>query len=64
MRQVAKSKTAMGFDSPVVGPETLRAAAAAKVRAIAVESGCTLLLEKETLIESANRSKITLFGRK
>ena len=35
----------------------------AKVRAIAVEAGRTLLLEKAALIDLAERSKISLVGR-
>ena len=53
----------MRFDVPVIGAETLRVAAEAKVRAIAVEAGRTLLLEKAALIDLAERSKISLVGR-
>ena len=53
----------MRFDVPVIGTETVRIATDAKIRAIAVEAGRTLLLEKAALIDLAERSKITLFGR-
>jgi DUF1009 family protein len=33
------------------------------VRAIAIEAGCTLLLEKEAIIEQADRSRISILGR-
>jgi UDP-2,3-diacylglucosamine hydrolase len=51
------------FDMPVIGTETVRVAADAKVRAIAVEAGHTLLLEKAALVDLAERAKISLVGR-
>ena len=53
----------MRFDVPVIGTETVRVATEAKVRAIAVEAGRTLLLEKAALTALAERSKISLIGR-
>jgi DUF1009 family protein len=41
----------------------LRVAGEAKIRAIAVEAGRTLLLEKAALIDFAERSRISLVGR-
>ena len=61
--KVTKPNQDMRFDVPVIGPETLRVAAEAKVRAIAVEAGRTLLLEKAALNELAERLKISLFGQ-
>ncbi len=61
--KVTKPGQDMRFDVPVIGTETLRVAVEAKVRAIAVESGRTLLLEKAALIALAERSKISLVGR-
>ncbi len=60
--KVTKPGQDMRFDVPVIGTETLRIATDAKVRAIAVEAGRTLLLEKAALIDLAERSKITLVG--
>jgi UDP-2,3-diacylglucosamine hydrolase len=53
----------MRFDVPVVGTETIRIAAEARVRVIAIEAGKTLLLEKESLIDLAERSRISLVAR-
>ena len=53
----------MRFDVPVIGTETLLVAAEAKLRAIGVEAGRTLLLERAALIAAAERAKITLVGR-
>ena len=61
--KVTKPRQDMRFDVPVIGTETLRVAAEAKIRAIAVEAGRTLLLEKAALIDLADRSKISLVGR-
>ncbi len=61
--KVTKPNQDMRFDVPAIGTETLRVAAEAKVSAIAVEAGRTLLLEKAALIALAERSKISLLGR-
>ncbi|MBA3442056.1 MAG: UDP-2,3-diacylglucosamine diphosphatase LpxI, partial [Pyrinomonadaceae bacterium] len=47
---------------PVIGIETIRVAAAAKIRVIAVEAGRTLLLEKEALVEAAENAGISVVG--
>ena len=60
--KVTKPNQDMRFDVPVIGTETLRVALEAKVRAIAVEAGRTLLLEKAALVALAVRSKISLVG--
>jgi len=61
--KVTKPNQDMRFDVPVIGVETLRVAAEAKIRAIAVEAGRTLLLEKTALIDLAEKAKISLLGR-
>jgi hypothetical protein len=53
----------MRFDVPVIGLETLRVAAEAGLRAIAVEATRTLLLEKDEIVDVANRSKISITAR-
>jgi UDP-2,3-diacylglucosamine hydrolase len=63
MVKVAKPNQDLRFDVPVVGVETIRLAAQNAVRVIAVEAGKTLLLEKETLINMANRSAISIVAR-
>ena len=47
MIKVAKPNQDMRFDVPVIGIETVRVATEAKIRAVAVEAGKTLLLERE-----------------
>ncbi|PYJ51355.1 MAG: hypothetical protein DME87_03645 [Verrucomicrobia bacterium] len=43
--------------------ETLRVASEARLRVIAVEAGKTLLLERDAIVDLANRSKISLVAR-
>ena len=61
--KVTKPDQDMRFDVPVIGLETLRVAAEAKLRVIGVESGRTLLLERATLVAAAEREKISIVGR-
>jgi len=63
MVKVAKSNQDMRFDVPVIGIETIRIAADANLRVIAIEAGKTLLLERDAIVDSANRSKISVIAR-
>jgi DUF1009 family protein len=63
MIKVAKPNQDMRFDVPVVGVETVGICVEAHLRVIAVESGRTLLLEKEALVELAARSDISIVAR-
>ncbi len=63
MVKVAKPGQDMRFDVPVIGVATVDVAAEAHLRVIAIESGRTLLLEKEALVESAERANISIVAR-
>jgi UDP-2,3-diacylglucosamine hydrolase len=63
MVKVAKPSQDMRFDVPVIGVETIRISTKARLRAIAVEAGKTLLLERDTIIDLANRSKISIVAQ-
>jgi UDP-2,3-diacylglucosamine hydrolase len=63
MVKVAKPKQDTRFDVPVIGLETIRIAVEARLRVIAVEVGKTLLLERDAIVDLANRSKISIVGR-
>jgi DUF1009 family protein len=63
MIKVAKPNQDMRFDVPVVGIETIKVAADAKLRVIAVEAGKTLLLERDKVIDLAQRAKISIVAR-
>lgn len=62
MVKVSKPNQDFRFDVPVIGPLTLEAARAAKLRAIGVEAGKTLLLEREKLTALAAEHRISIFG--
>ena len=63
MVKVTKPNQDMRFDVPVIGVETIRIAAEAKLRVIAVEAGKTLLLERDAIVDLANRSRISIVAR-
>ena len=63
MVKVAKPGQDMRFDVPVIGLETIRVTAEARLRVIAVEAGKTLLLERDAIVDLANHSKISIVGR-
>ncbi len=63
MIKVAKPNQDMRFDVPVIGVETIKVAAEAKLRVIAVEAGKTLLLERDKVVDLAQRSKISIVAR-
>ena len=62
MIKVAKPNQDMRFDIPV-GIETVRVATEAKIRAVAVEAGKTLLLEREAIVDLAARAEISIVAR-
>src|SRR5512144_439707 len=62
MVKVSKPNPDMRFDVPVIGVETIRVAAESAVRVIAVESGKTLLLERDAIADFANRSNISIIA--
>jgi DUF1009 family protein len=61
--KVAKANQDMRFDVPVIGAETIRIAATAKLRVVAVEAKRTLFLAKETLADLAEQARISVVGR-
>jgi UDP-2,3-diacylglucosamine hydrolase len=63
MIKVAKPNQDMRFDVPVIGVETIRVAAEAKLRVIAIETGKTLLLERDEIVDLASRSRISIVAR-
>jgi DUF1009 family protein len=63
MIKVAKPNQDMRFDVPVIGVETIRVAAEAKLRVIAVEAGKTLLLERKTIADLVVHLKLSIIAR-
>lgn len=61
--KVAKPKQDLRFDVPVIGPGTIAAMRAAGATALGVESGITLLLERESCLAAADAAGIVVEGR-
>ncbi len=62
--KVAKPNQDMRFDVPTIGPQTIESLHKARARALVVEAGKTILLERERTLELAARHRIALIGRK
>ncbi len=60
--KVAKPAQDPRFDVPAIGPDTLRCMRQAGCRAIAVQAGCTLLIERQALAALADEYRITIYG--
>jgi DUF1009 family protein len=58
--KVAKVNHDMRFDVPCLGAQTLETCAAAKISVLAIESGKSLLLEREACEELARKNRITV----
>lgn len=63
MIKVAKPNQDTRFDVPVIGVETIKIAAEAKLRVIAIEAGQTLLLERDKVVDLAERAKISIVAK-
>src|SRR5215831_8399445 len=48
------------FDLPAVGPETIRAIAEVRGRALGIEAGRTIILDRQEMLELADKSDITV----
>jgi DUF1009 family protein len=48
------------FDLPAVGPETIRAIAEVRGRALGIEAGRTIVLDRQEMLELADKSDITV----
>ncbi len=60
--KVSKPDQDFRFDVPVVGPETIVAAAEAGVDGVVVEAGCTLLLGKDAIAETCRERRVFLYA--
>jgi Uncharacterized protein conserved in bacteria len=63
MVKVAKPNQDIRFDVPVIGVETIRIAGGAKLRVVAAEAGRTLLLERDQIVDFAERARISIIAR-
>jgi DUF1009 family protein len=60
--KVSKPQQDLRFDVPAIGPETVRVCAAAGISVLAVESGKTLLLDKDDLLRDAEAGGLSIVG--
>jgi DUF1009 family protein len=60
--KVSKPHQDLRFDVPAVGPSTIEAMKEVKASTLALEAGKTLLLDKDILLEMADREKISIVG--
>jgi len=60
--KVAKPKQDLRFDVPAIGPDTLHTMHASGCKALAVEAGCTLLIERSQLEALAKKYSLCIFG--
>jgi len=60
--KVSKPGQDLRFDVPVVGPVTLETCGAAGVRVMGIESGKTIILERDRVEATATQHKISLYG--
>jgi hypothetical protein len=58
--KVAKQGHDMRFDIPVVGMHTMKTMRKARVGVLAVEAGRTILLERDRIVEQADRQGVTI----
>ncbi|MFH1995379.1 MAG: UDP-2,3-diacylglucosamine diphosphatase LpxI [Candidatus Omnitrophota bacterium] len=60
--KMARPRQDMRLDVPLIGTETIQALIESRAKVLAVEAGKTMFLEKEKVIDLANRSDITIIG--
>lgn len=60
--KVSKPQQDLRFDVPAVGPETVRVCAEVRAAVLALEAGTTLLLDKEELLQHADRVGLSIVG--
>lgn len=60
--KAAKPQQDRRADLPTVGPGTIRAAAAAGLRGIAIEAGNVIVVDREQLVQEADRSGLFVVG--
>lgn len=60
--KLAKPQQDMRLDLPVVGPDTIRAAAAAHLAGVVIEAGGALLTRREETLAEATRTGVFLYG--
>lgn len=60
--KVSKPKQDIRFDVPIIGKQTIQKMVEVKAGVLAIESGTTLILDKPTVIELANKYNLCIYG--
>ena len=60
--KVSKPDQDLRFDVPCIGPDTIRVASEAGIKAVVIEAGLTLLLDKEQIETLANELRVTVYA--
>jgi len=60
--KVAKPNQDFRFDLPVIGPDTVKTLTENKARILAIESGATLMIDKDDLFEAAKQSRVSIIA--
>ena len=60
--KAAKPSQDFRVDLPVIGPQTVRLAAAAGLSGIAIEAGAVMIVEREETLAAAERAGLFIFG--
>ncbi|MFC1501390.1 LpxI family protein [Elusimicrobiota bacterium] len=60
--KVVKPDQDWRFDLPVIGPDTIIILSENKARAMVVDAGATLMIEKEKMLDMAKKSSITILA--
>jgi DUF1009 family protein len=60
--KISKPHQDLRFDVPAVGPETIAVMTEVKAAVLALESGKTLIFNRQEMLKAANRAKIAVWG--
>ena len=60
--KMSKPDQDLRFDVPVIGPHTLKAMIRSKAKCLGIESGKTLIIDREHCVKIANKSGVSIVG--
>ncbi len=60
--KVSKPNQDFRFDLPVIGPETVKTLIENRARVLAVESGVTLMIDKDDILSAARQSRVSIIA--
>jgi DUF1009 family protein len=60
--KVCKPHQDLRFDLPAIGPQTIASMVQVKATCLAIEAGKTIILDRETLLQEADRAGISIIA--